>query len=276
MGFFKKVESFVSKPFKSIGGIFGNMLGTQKVQGGEQFQLTAQEMAARNKLLDQMLAQSQGKDSSFNQFVGAQQQRALGQLQEANLGQAASMRGVSPALAMRQAQMSTQDAASDIANQALIAKQQQREAAQQNLGNFLTNRQQNAMDLAKANAEASAASRDRGMNFLGNIGGALVQKYSDENLKKDIKKEDKKLKSFLDEIEPSSWSYKEGYDDVFGEKKHFGPMAQELEKSEVGKSMVKETPLGKVVDYGSGFASILASQAALNERLKELEKKKKG
>jgi len=53
-------------------------------------------------------------------------------------------------------------------------------------------------------------------------------------------------------------------------------MAQDLEKAgKIGKSMVKNTEYGKMVDYGKGFGSILAAQVQLNERLKELEKKKK-
>lgn len=50
-------------------------------------------------------------------------------------------------------------------------------------------------------------------------------------------------------------------------------MAQELEKSAVGDSMVEDTPDGKMVNYGKGFGAVLAAQAHLNERLNKLEKK---
>jgi len=40
--------------------------------------------------------------------------------------------------------------------------------------------------------------------------------------------------------------------------------------------MVETTPNGdKIVNYGKGFGAILAAQAHLNQRLNELEKKKK-
>ena len=53
-------------------------------------------------------------------------------------------------------------------------------------------------------------------------------------------------------------------------------MAQDLEKAgPVGKSMVEDTPMGKLVNYGKGFGAVLAAQAHLNQRLKALESKKK-
>jgi hypothetical protein len=48
-------------------------------------------------------------------------------------------------------------------------------------------------------------------------------------------------------------------------------MAQDLEESPMGASFVKDTPDGKQVDYGHGLAAILAAQANIHSRLKELE-----
>ena len=50
-----------------------------------------------------------------------------------------------------------------------------------------------------------------------------------------------------------------------------GVMAQDLEKSPMGASFVKDTPAGKQVDYGHGLAAILASQANIHDRLRTLE-----
>ena len=50
-----------------------------------------------------------------------------------------------------------------------------------------------------------------------------------------------------------------------------GVMAQDLEKSPMGASFVKDTPKGKMVDYGHGLAAILASQANIHDRLRNLE-----
>ena len=50
-----------------------------------------------------------------------------------------------------------------------------------------------------------------------------------------------------------------------------GVMAQDLEKSPMGASFVQDTPQGKMVDYGHGLAAILASQANIHDRLRQLE-----
>jgi hypothetical protein len=52
-------------------------------------------------------------------------------------------------------------------------------------------------------------------------------------------------------------------------------MAQELEKSELGRRLVKDTPSGKMVDYGRGLGTMLAAIADMNSRVKELETRKK-
>jgi hypothetical protein len=85
------------------------------------------------------------------------------------------------------------------------------------------------------------------------------------------------VKSFLDAIKANSYEYKDKFKDsaMGGEGTFVSPMAQELEKTELGKSMVIDTPEGKVVDYGKGFGAMLASQAMLNDRLKKLESRKK-
>jgi hypothetical protein len=93
--------------------------------------------------------------------------------------------------------------------------------------------------------------------------------FSDERLKTDIKPAGKKLYELLDSAEAHEYRYKD--------PKHGSPrissMAQELEKSELGRQMVEETPEGKRVDYGKGLGTMLASQAELHRRLKALESK---
>ena len=51
-------------------------------------------------------------------------------------------------------------------------------------------------------------------------------------------------------IVPSTWDYKDPDQPGAGYGRQFGVMAQDLEKSEIGKTAVKETPDGKkMVDY---------------------------
>jgi hypothetical protein len=91
---------------------------------------------------------------------------------------------------------------------------------------------------------------------------------SDKNLKKDIKSEDKSLDAFMRELDPKSFKYKDKKD---GEGKRYGVMAQDAEKSEVGKTMVKDTPHGKMLDGKATTSALLAAISRLAERVDELE-----
>lgn len=106
----------------------------------------------------------------------------------------------------------------------------------------------------------------------GTAGGALGQSMSDEKAKENIKPADKKVKSFLDSISAKEYNYKPEYSSDTAKKVGF--MAQDLEKSELGKSMVKEQNGVKTVDMDRTFSAMLAAQAELNKRLNKLEKKK--
>ncbi len=101
-------------------------------------------------------------------------------------------------------------------------------------------------------------------------------KISDEDLKTDIDYDPKDLQKFMDRIKPAAYNYKEEVkDSPLGSKnRELGVMAQDLEKSKMGKEAVHDTPAGKVVDYDNLEPKMLASIAALNKRLKELENKK--
>lgn len=94
--------------------------------------------------------------------------------------------------------------------------------------------------------------------------------FSDENLKSDIKSAD--MGGFLDKLKAHKYEYKNPDMPGAGDGTHYSVMAQELEKTPVGAAMVKDTPDGKVVDYGKGFGTMLASMAEMHDRLKKLEK----
>lgn len=83
----------------------------------------------------------------------------------------------------------------------------------------------------------------------------------------------KGIDKFLDNIEAKSYKYKNPEKPFRGDGKYVSPMAQDLEKTELGKDMVINTPDGKVVDYGKGFGTLLASQALLKEKIDEIEKR---
>lgn len=108
---------------------------------------------------------------------------------------------------------------------------------------------------------------------------AAAAAASDKAGKKDVKSGDSKARSFLDALKAYEYEYKDPSKPGAGEGKFISPMAQDLEKTELGAQAVMDTPEGKMVDYGKLGGAMLASQTMLNERLNTLEaalKAKKG
>lgn len=99
--------------------------------------------------------------------------------------------------------------------------------------------------------------------------------YSDENLKENIDYNPKDVQSFLDRLKPAAYDYKDEVknDPKASKDRQLGVMAQDLEKSKLGKEAVSEGEAGKVVDYKDLEPKMLASLAALNQRLKKIEGK---
>jgi hypothetical protein len=112
--------------------------------------------------------------------------------------------------------------------------------------------------------------------------------FSDEQVKEAIGPADDGLRRFLESyksehsakdarefVEPlgaHEYSYK---DPKHGEGRFVSPMAQEFEKSTIGRHMVVNTPEGKMVDYGNARARGIgfAVDAMLNQRLNETDAK---
>lgn len=103
-----------------------------------------------------------------------------------------------------------------------------------------------------------------GGSFLGGMFSAM----SDETVKTDVKDASKDLYSFLDKLDAHDYKYK---NEKHGKGRRVSVMAQELEKSDLGKKFVFETNDGKAVDYGKGFGTMLAATASLHKRLKQIE-----
>jgi len=95
--------------------------------------------------------------------------------------------------------------------------------------------------------------------------------YSDRDLKESVQSLSDRIAS---KTPGYSFHYKPG---VHGEdpgKKNFGIMAQDLEKTPEGASVVKEGPQGKMVDTGKLTLLHQAMMHDLNKRLRSLEKKR--
>jgi hypothetical protein len=114
---------------------------------------------------------------------------------------------------------------------------------------------------------------------LGNYGAQLGQFSalptsmtafaSDKNLKKDVKESKKHVDEMLEKLKPYTFKYKNS---KHGEGDRVGVMAQDLERSKMGKTLVKDTPEGKAIDIKNAIGAVMASQARIMEKLKKLEK----
>ena len=94
---------------------------------------------------------------------------------------------------------------------------------------------------------------------------------SDYRMKREIRAADSQVEGFLDALNAYQYEYKDPNAPGSDPGIFVGVMAQDLEKTPMGASFVKDTPQGKMVDYGHGLAAILASQSNIHDRLRRLE-----
>lgn len=105
---------------------------------------------------------------------------------------------------------------------------------------------------------------------LGGTAGKAIG--SDKRLKSNIKSSDKDIGEFLNHISAKRWTWKDsGKQDV-------GIIAQDLEKSKIGRNLVETLPRtggmkGYTADSKRFHPIVLASLASINKRLSNLEKK---
>ena len=97
---------------------------------------------------------------------------------------------------------------------------------------------------------------------------------SDEDEKDNFHDIDKyQTQNFLDALKAHTYQYK---DQDNGRGKFMGVMAQDLEKTPLGKQAVVDTPKGKMVDYARLAQTMLGSTVMLNDKVNKLELKLKG
>ncbi|MBA2680999.1 MAG: tail fiber domain-containing protein [Ktedonobacteraceae bacterium] len=97
------------------------------------------------------------------------------------------------------------------------------------------------------------------------VGGAAMM-ASDENLKKNVKTlSPSDIEDFLNSIQPKSFKYK---DQSMGEGNRVGILAQDLERSKVGKNLVKEGPDGKEIDINNAIGALFDAVAHVNRKVR--------
>lgn len=242
--------------------------GSQQQMAQQSAMLRNQEQLNAQGLLGQALAQGRGQDigmATDQAKIGLQSQALKDQF---NLG----LTGLGTQRDV--AQMQGAFGLADLQEQSKKRRAQGVGA----LSGLLAGAGSSAITGATAGSGASAGSGSSAgaSGGVAESGAGAAAAASDENLKTNIKSGESDLKAFLSTINAHSYEYKEGAKDLplAGKGRYVSPMAQELEKSEIGRSMVKDTPDGKMVDYGKGLGAMLAAQAMLNKRLEKLEGEK--
>lgn len=248
------------------GGIFGSP--KQKASGA--FKMTSQGANGERQSLERLNAIASGATPSIGQMqMGANVDMANQQA----LALAASQRGASnPMLAFRQAQMANQQMGLEGAQQAAIMGQQEKMQANQMLLAQAAAQRGVALNSATANQQADSTKRGQELSMISGLGqGAML--LSDETEKKNIQPKTyamDEIENFLKVLKPSTYEYKDK-EDGGGEK--MGVMAQDLEKSAIGKTMVDTGADGKKrVDVNKAIGAMMAAMADMSKKVKKLEK----
>lgn len=248
----------------------GGMFGSSKQKASGAFKMTKDATLGEAEALSRQRAIASGlapsiAQMSFNQNIDQTNQQAM--------AMAASQRGVSnPALAFRQAQMGNQQNNLQASQQGAIMAEQERRAADDFIARQAAAQRGVAMQSAMANQQADANKAASDKQMIGGLGSAAML-MSDKNAKQNIKPQENaagEIEKFLSSLKPSQYEYK---DSANGTGEKIGIMAQDLEKSKIGKTMVDQSEDGtKMIDTNKAIGAILAGMADLNKKFKKLEK----
>jgi len=94
---------------------------------------------------------------------------------------------------------------------------------------------------------------------------------SDERAKDKVTQADSPMAEFMDNLHPKAFNYVHGTPGEDPNHRYAGVMAQSVERSPVGKTIVEDTPDGKQLDIRHGFGTALAALGNLNQRMRQLE-----
>lgn len=264
------------KAFQAIKGqkqLLGDLQRQSRAPIDVSNSVAQQQLAqATNRNLAQVagsVAGARGPNQALAMRAGLQQQAAASQ-------DAAGQSGLLRANEYQQAvqnKMATQNQLS----QALAENQRMREAGQglraQVAGQGQALRTNAQLGTAGLQAAANKSKADGTKDLIGNIASAAGQIFagSDKNIKKQIKPA--KLEDLMMKINASKFKYKQPNGESYQDGEVAGVMAQDLEKSELGDSLVSESPSGKQVDLKKAVPVTMAAVSEIMKRIKKLEKK---
>lgn len=259
-----------------------------------------QGRAQQGQLAQMLMQQASGQRQGAGELAV---QRQAGNAMAQQTSQAQMARGGNAAMAARNAARNSANIGTNAAGQASIAQLQDQQAAQGQLSGLLNAQRGQDIQVAGANqqsqlaqqqqqlgalaqmlgvdqaelqaamAKANTNAADKGMlGSLLEVGGKVgAAAASDRNLKTDIIEEiGTEVDELLAELTPKTYRYK---DEKHGEGVRVGIMAQDLERSALGRTIVISTPEGKMLDVPKALSLALAAVARLDARVRELEQR---
>ncbi len=242
--------------------------------------LRAQEQQAAQASLGQLLSAGRGADiglasdqAGLQQQAGMANQAATNQfaLQQGQFGQQANAMNLQ-AGAEQQKQVNDLTAKYMAMGMTLDEAQRNAEIQQRQFQASLLAQQEAARNqVGIQSATQGLQLVGAGASALGSMFAGGASGFSDERVKTDIEPGERALGELLSGIGAHEYSYKEPDKPLRGRGRFVSAMAQELEQTEIGKSMVHDTPEGKVVDYGKGLGAMLAGLSWVHKRLEQLE-----
>ena len=110
------------------------------------------------------------------------------------------------------------------------------------------------------------------LNMVATGVAAYAKMSSDERMKQNISSGDQEIEQFLDAIDAYQYEYRDPKAIGRDSGLLIGIMAQDAEKGgPMGNAMVSNGPRGKQLDMNQGLAAVMAAQANLHKRTKQLE-----
>jgi hypothetical protein len=245
--------------------------GIQAGYGAQLAQQQSQDQMAARQALGGVLGQERDQAT---QIAEAQNNRAF-QTALANAG-FQQQSNLTNAGFQQQASAGNQAAAASLQQQhndliqkyqmGLLSYQEMQRQAQIQQSQFNAALQAQQQATAQGVSSGNAA---QGMQIAGSVaqaaGTALAA--SDERVKTGIEPGESYTREFLNAISDKKYEYK---DSKHGSGEYLGFMAQDIEKSRIGKSMVREVNGVKHIDTWKALSAALAGLSNVNKRLNKL------
>lgn len=260
----------------------------QEIAQARAAQQAAYENAAQMTLAGSQF-QTQAQQNALAQYLGARESYAAMQqerlAQNAQLQQQANLQNQQ--LNMQTRQFNVQNV-QDIQrlNEAMRAQefeqymtnQYNRQAlASQLQGTVLTGQNAAAQLQAQRQMAYEQRQQQKESAYVGagsTLAAASIAAFSDQKQKKNIKQNNETL-SFLNALTDNSYEYKDTSLPGTKPGRQYGPMAQDLAKTKMGKSAIIETDQGMMVDTTRAMLLALSGLSNINARLNKLEGNKR-